>query len=113
MAFSIRRMLGLGKLKAKGKTRHKANSWIRQNSRYPGPDLREYLRTFANHDIELAYGRKPRWRRHTGDLMDPASVKRIPNPRARRTRRGSQRGPIWQSSRGIAQLDTYRKRKRG
>ncbi len=60
MAFSIKRMLGLGKVKAKGRTRHKANTWMRKNSRNPGPHLRGYLTTFANHDIDSAYGKKPR-----------------------------------------------------
>lgn len=60
MAWSIKRMLGIGKMKAKGRTRVKANAWMRDNSSRPGPHLRDYLRTFANHDIDSAYGKKPR-----------------------------------------------------
>ncbi len=56
----INKLLRRGKVKAKGRTRQKANSYMRKNSSHPGPHLRSYLTTFANHDIDSLYGRKPR-----------------------------------------------------
>ena len=107
----INKLLGRGNVKAKGRSRHKASSYMRKNNMWATPERRDYLRTFANSDIDRTYGKKPRRYRTIGDINVPSSVKRVSNPRARRVRRGGARPPNWESERGIANLLGFKKRK--